>query len=309
MKNKLTKTLATFLSLCLCVALCLSAVGCDLLESIMNEVENANHDHEATSEIGMDEKYHWGVCAVEGCDEKLEKQEHFFDENGLCPCGYERLDENVGDNGDSNAQQPSDGNGDSNVQQPSGGNGGSSTTTPETHPNKVNQDQYYAALTLQGVTSVTFKTSGTDGNTPITITRYIDVDKAKLVQSNGLLQYYEFVGGEAYAYEESGGQWLKFSAPGYKSAYVTLTEVRQYLQMFLGFYSMFNYDNGVYKYSASNGMPGQEDFSAQTIEMRFENQRLSYLVMTMTTNEGVDVIDAYLSDYNATTVTLPEING
>lgn len=186
-----------------------------------------------------------------------------------------------------------------------GKNGDEGETEQETTVTTVSKEEFYSALSFEGVESVTCRSESYYedlGDEPYKKDSYFEGKKSKIVYdepNNDWTNYFEIDGTMGYIYYEEEPYWIRIRAELEKMLVIhsieRLSDTVNYLE-----FENFEYVNGIYKGKA------EENGVEQDIELKFENGRLtSFVRKGVLGGYSFEHRDTF-SDYGSTTVTLPE---
>lgn len=236
--------------------LCASSFCGMALTACDADKQNPEHTHTYATEWSSDDTYHWHTCTDENCTEISDKSEHNFTD-GVCHCGYEATVASI---------------------------------------NEVTESEFYAALSFDGVASMTVQFVGSGYGQ--SSTTYLDGKKTK-IYSNGMTMYVEDCDTFAYFYSPDSEQGnLYRTKVEQNSTLATLTNYKTFFSIFD--FSDFTYIDGYYV-GDHVFEEGTDNEYVGNIKLQFENGKLVYLrVESEVENSSVS-----FSAYNETTVALP----
>lgn len=265
------KTVTAFLSV-LCVGLFCSIVftGCNI------DTTDPEHTHTYATEWSFDNTYHWHACTGGNCSEISDKAQHAF-ENDICTvCGYEQS---------------------------------APTPLPTPSENEVTEEQFNAALSFSGVTSLTvvFESNENEMGQSIGSTTYFDGNKTKIV-SSGMGMFVEEYDMFAYLFyndEQNTTNWYRTKIEQTDEMYSTLTTFNSWKAEFANFdFSNFSYADGYYSGECVFD-EGTVDEYIGDVKLEFKDGKLVYLDVKYQIESFNVVYNYTFSGYNETTITLP----
>ena len=223
-------------------------------------VNDSSHNHKYKIDWKSDDKYHWHECEEETCMETSHKEEH-VEEEGVCIiCNHKLYNFNY----------------------------------------EVNEEEYYNAISLVGVTSLTIQeeNNGTFVNGVwqgiVRVKYLIDGNKFKKESVDKNI-YYEKLGEETfvYSYNEKKGVWIKNKATEVVKEFFGFSKLLSGLK-----YSDFVFENGYYL------MEIVGEGGSINAKLQFKNKKLSYV--DLRSYDGTERYQTVVfSNYEKTNINLP----